>query len=116
MRPFTIKEVFKKAGITIRFMWETRFADPEIPHLNGTPPENPIDCQIAELVNGYFLITDCGHIEVRYGLTSIMIRQVNDYGHNSPVTFTRILPIPVNMLDTSIIISSLREFKEQLYK
>lgn len=116
MRPFTIKEVFKKAGISVRFMWETRFADPELPHLNGLPPEGPIDQQIQELVNGYFLITDCGLVEIRYGLVSIMIRQVSDYGHDSPVTFTRILPTPVNMLDTSIIIRSLRDFKEQLHK
>ena len=113
MSPSTIHAVFKKAGITIRHMWETRFSDPEIPHLNRN---DKIDEQLESLTNGYFIITNYGQLEVRYGLTSMMIRVVNDYGHDAPVTFTRILPTTVNMLDTSVIIEALRFFKDQRYK
>ena len=117
MSPFKLKSLFDKAGITIKYMWETRYSDPEILHLNKVVNDLiKIDVQIASLTNGYFLVTDYGHIEVRYNEISIIIQQINDYGHSAPVGYTRILPTPINMLDTSIIIESLRFFREQIYK
>lgn len=115
MSPSTLHAIFKKAGITIRHMWELRFSDPEIPHLNNEKPDkfkDRVEIAISELPNGYFVITDYGHMEVRYGIASIMIHRVLDNGHDTKVRVERILPIPVNMLDTSVIIHTLREFKE----
>ncbi len=112
MKPSTVKALFEKAGINIRQMWETRYSDPEIPHLNQSST-NDTDCE--DFVSGYFLMTDYGQMEIRYGLTSIMIREVTDHSHNSYVIFQRILPTPVNMLDTSVIISSLRYYREHRY-
>lgn len=98
-------------------MWETQYSNLEVRMLNKDV-NNLIkaDEQIDNLINGYFLVTDYGHIEVRYNDFSIFIQQINDYGHSAPVGYIRILPTPVSQLDISTIVKSLQFFREHIYK
>lgn len=130
MRPFTLKKLFEKAGISIKYIWEICFQDAEVLQLNSEPRpiKRPLYCDdevraietmaddIGYLTNGYLIYTDCGHIEVRYGLRTIMIQLINDYGFDTDVTKTRILPTPVHMGDEKVIVDALMLFKQNRFK
>lgn len=130
MRPFTLKKLFEKAGISIKYIWEICFQDAEVLQLNSEPRpiKRPLHCDeeihameslvedIGHLTNGYLIYTDCGHLEVRYGLRTIMIQLVNDYGFDTAVTKTRILPTPVHMGDEKAIVDALMLFKQNRFK
>ena len=117
MSPKRIKELFDKAGLTIRFIWETNYSNREISLINN---ECPIEFGVTpypstlttegfdNLLDGYFIMTNLGQFEVRYGKHHIMIRLVTDYGHETKVNFTRILSTPVRKHDTDVVIKALR--------